>query len=240
MGNRFSSRLKKLFLGKDQNLVSLEDPYATIARLLVNVPVSGILDAGASNGHIAQRLLGLFPSATAYAFEPNPAYRPVLDDLASRDARIRPQYMALSDHEGTENLFITESAGNTSLLAPNRTLQDLSPDGSQVRSVTPVEVLSLDAWAEKKGVESIEVMKFDIQGGELKALHGATHMLQTHTRLVYTEVWFNPSYSEGPVLSDIDLFLRDVGFLLHDFYRPKYGPGRRLLWANALYTKADL
>lgn len=240
MSNRVSSRLKKLFLGKDQNLVSLDDPYATIADLLGYVSVRGILDAGASNGHIAQRLLGLFPLATAYAFEPNPAYRPVLDNLAARDPRIRPQYVALSDHEGTENLFITESAGNTSLLAPNQTLQNLSPDGSQVRSVTPVEVLSLDAWAEKNGVKSIEVMKFDIQGGELKALHGATRMLQTHTRLVYTEVWFNPSYREGPVLSDIDLFLRDVGFLLQDFYRPKYGPSRRLLWANALYIKADL
>lgn len=240
MGNSFGSRLKKLLLGKDQNLISLDQPYAAMARLLSHIPVYGILDAGASNGHIAQRLLSLFPSATAYAFEPNPAYRPVLEDLAAHDPRIRPEFKALSDHEGTENLFITESAGNTSLLTPNRTLQDLSPDGSQVRSVTPVEVLSLDAWAEKNGVKSIEVMKFDIQGGELKALHGATRMLQTHTRLVYTEVWFNPSYSEGPVLSDIDLFLRDVGFVLHDFYRPKYGPGRRLLWANALYIKADL
>jgi len=237
MSNAFSSRLKKLFLGKDQNLISLDEPYGTIARLLCDVPVRGILDAGASNGHIARRFLDLFPSATAYAFEPNPAYRPVLDELAGRDPRVRPQYLALSDHEGTENLFITESAGNTSLLAPNQTLQQLSPAGSQVRSVTPVEVLSLDTWAQKNRVESIELMKFDIQGGELKALHGAAKMLQDHTRLVYTEIWFNPSYSDGPIFSDIDLFLRDVGFLLYDLYRPKYGPGRRLLWANALYTR---
>lgn len=239
MSNRFSARLKKLFLGKDQNLISLDEPYRTIGRLLEGIPVRGILDAGASNGHIARRLLGLFPSATAYAFEPNPAYQPVLDELAARDPRIRPQYMALSDHEGAENLFITESAGNTSLLAPNQTLRQLSPDGSKVRSVTPVEVLSLDAWAQKNRIESIELMKFDIQGGELKAMYGAARMLQTHTRLVYTEIWFNPSYNDSPIFSDIDLFLRDVGFLLHDLYGPKYGPGRRLLWANALYTRLE-
>jgi FkbM family methyltransferase len=239
MSNPFSTRLKKLFLGKDQNLVSLDDPYTAIARLLKEIPVHGILDAGASNGHISQRLLSLFPSATAYAFEPNPAYRPTLDDLAVRDPRIRPQYLALSDHEGTENLNITESAGNTSLLAPNQTLRQLSPEGSKVCSVTPVEVRSLDHWAGQNQVESIELMKFDIQGGELKALHGAAEMLQKRTRLIYTEVWFNPSYREGPIFSDIDLFLRDVGFVLHDLFKPKYVPGRNLLWANALYWKTN-
>jgi FkbM family methyltransferase len=237
MSNILSSFLKKRLLRKDQNLVSLENHYAVISRLLKNNSVRGILDAGASNGHISRRLLDLFPTAIAYAFEPNPLYRPILDDLALRDPRIRPQYCALSDHEGTDNLYITESPGNTSLLAPNETLRQLTPDGAQIKSTIPVEVLSIDAWAERNHVDSIELMKFDIQGGELKALHGAVKMLQTGTRLVYTEVWFNPSYSEGPVFSDIDFYLRDVGFVLYDLYKPKYGPDSMLLWANALYVR---
>jgi|GEM_PF-4100287 len=33
MGHRFSSFLKRKILGKNQNLISIDDPYATVERL---------------------------------------------------------------------------------------------------------------------------------------------------------------------------------------------------------------
>jgi len=68
---------KSLFRGKG-NLVSFDEPYGVIARLLRKTKVTGIVDAGASNGRISRRFLRLFPSATVYAFEPNPLYAETL------------------------------------------------------------------------------------------------------------------------------------------------------------------
>ena len=48
MSNRFSSFIKKILLGKNKNLVSLDEPYYVMARLLKGVHVAGIIDAGAS------------------------------------------------------------------------------------------------------------------------------------------------------------------------------------------------
>jgi hypothetical protein len=82
-------------------------------------------------------------------------------------------------------------------------------------------------------------MKFDIQGGELKALQGATRLLNNSTLLIYTEVLFNSLYDNGAIFSEIDLFLRKQGFVLHDIYKPKYDSNGLLLWGNAIYLHAE-
>ena len=74
MANKFGSFLKKRLLGKNRNLVSFDEPFEVMPRLLKGHRVTGIIDAGASNGRISKRLLRRFPAAQAYAFEPNPLY----------------------------------------------------------------------------------------------------------------------------------------------------------------------
>lgn len=235
MSNRLSSFLKKKLFGKQRNLVSLDEPYAVMAKLLKRSTVTGILDAGASNGHISERLLSWFPQATAYAFEPNPLYTQILQDLARRDPRIRPQFAAISDRVGRDRLHITESPGTVSLLKPGEHLKDLVSTGATIKTVSEVDVLTLDEWAARNGNPSIELMKFDIQGGELKALRGAERMLCESTLLVYAEIWFNPMYDGSPLYGEIDAFLRTQGFVLYDIYKPKYDPHGLLTWADALF-----
>jgi len=227
--------LKKKLFGGRRNLVSLEEPYAVMARLLKRSTVTGILDAGASNGHISERLLGWFPQAAAYAFEPNPLYAQTLQDLARRDPRIRPQFAALSDHVGRERLYFTESPGATSLLKPAERIKDVAPAGAVIKKVNDVDVVAIDEWAARNGNPSIELMKFDIQGAELRALRGAQRMLRESTLLVYTEIWFNAVYDGSPLYSEIDAFLRTQGFSLYDIFKPKYDPHGLLVWADAIF-----
>jgi hypothetical protein len=120
--NPVSSFLKKRCLGEGRNLVSLDEPYEVMARLLKGCEVTGIIDAGASDGRVSKRLLRKFPAAHAYAFEPNPIYADTLAKYAKAEPRFHPQFLALSDREGTANLYVTESPGCTSLLAPGNRL----------------------------------------------------------------------------------------------------------------------
>jgi FkbM family methyltransferase len=230
-----SSFLKKKLFGRQRNLVSLDEPYAVMARLLKRSAVTGILDAGASNGHISERLLGWFPNAAAYAFEPNPLYARTLQDLARRDPRIRPQFAALSDRGGRDCLNIMESPGATSLLKPAERFNEMVPVGAAIQSVSEVDVVTLDEWAGRNGNPSIELMKFDIQGAELKALQGAERMLRESTLLVYTEIWFNAVYDGSPLYGAIDAFLRTQGFALYDMYKPKYDPHGLLMSVDAIF-----
>lgn len=239
MHNPFSLFFKKTVHGTKKNLVSLDEPYRVIARLLKNFQITGIIDAGASNGRISKRLLRNFPKAHVYGFEPNSLYVNTLLQYAKEDSRFSPYSVALSDHEGTADLQKTASPGNTSLFTPGKHLEKLDPQGTSVRSTEKVEVTTIDQWAILNGNPAIQLIKFDIQGGELKALQGATRLLNNSTLLIYTEVLFNSLYDDGAIFSEIDLFLRKHGFVLHDIYKPKYDSNGLLLWGNAIYLHAE-
>lgn len=118
------------------NLTSRDNPYRAIGRLLPRHRVHGILDAGASHGRVAYRLLRLFPEATVHAFEPQPAYSGVLTKRAQQDARFRPEFIALGDQETTLDLRITHSPGTTSLFPPSRLLRDAYPSATQIEKTS--------------------------------------------------------------------------------------------------------
>ena len=239
MSNRFSVFIKKKFLSKGLNLVSVEEPFSLMPKLLKGLKVNGIIDAGASNGRISRRFLRWFPDAKVYAFEPNPAYLADLKEYSKNDPRFCPQFLALSDCKGLLELNITSSRGNVSLLKPSKHLHEVDPEGSVVDRVEKVPVVTIDDWVEENGNPLIEILKFDIQGNELKALNGATRTLSGSVAMVYTEVCFNPMYEDGAVFAEIDRLLREYGFELYDFYGPKYSANGLLLWANAIFINRE-
>ncbi len=216
-------------------MVSFDEPFEVIACLLKDCHVTGIIDAGASDGRVSKRLLRKFPAAHAYAFEPNPFYAEMLKQYAKDDPRFHPQFLALSDHEGTADLYVTESPGCTSLFAPGNRLKEIEPEAGRVRTLEKVETIRIDEWAKRNGDTAIQLMKFDIQGGELKVLQGATRVLQSSTLLVYTEIWFNGAYEGGAIYSEIDSFFREHGFVLYDIFKPKYNANGLIMWGNAIF-----
>lgn len=238
MAKLFKSFVRKTLFAKKKNLASLDDPYEVMAQLLRNHQVTGIIDAGASDGHISRRLLRLFHKARVYAFEPNPLYTKTLQQYADEDSRFQPQFYALSDQEGTVELQVTGSPGNTSLFRPGNRLKEIDPQGASIKSVEKVEAVTIDGWSRRNNDPAIQLMKFDIQGGELSAFHGAANTLSSSTLLVYTEILFNPLYDEGAIYSQIDLCLREYGFVLYDIFKPKYGSNGLLMWANAIFAHA--
>jgi len=239
MSTRFSTFLKKKFLGREHNLVSLDDHYEVMRRLLKDSPITGIMDAGASNGRISKKLLRKFPGANAYAFEPNPLFRETLQQYTKEDNRFHPCFAALSDFVGTAEFYVTNAPGDSSLLAPEKRLSEISPTGAPVKNMATVDVITIDEWAKRNGDAPVQLMKFDIQGAELKALQGAKHVLSTSTLLIYIEIWFTPAYQGCALFGDIDEFMRQNGFELYDLFKPHYDKLGRFSWANAIYIHSQ-
>lgn len=239
MSNRLSSLIKKKIVRKDQNLISLDDPFHTIEKLLKNHKITTILDAGASNGSLSRQLMQHFPDAKIYGFEPNRSYQVLLDQLHEQNKRFIPQYLALGEKTSQAVLNLAASKGNTSLFAPGERLKEYDHDGAEIIESQEVDVVSIDEWSRLKKINTIEIMKFDIQGSELNAMKGASQVLNDSTLAIFTEVLFNPLYEGGAIFSEIDQFLRTCGFVLFDFYKPKYAKNKLLLWGNATYFHAE-
>jgi hypothetical protein len=137
------------------------------------------------------------------------------------------------------DLQVTGSPGNTSLFRPGSRLKAIDPQGTSIKRVEKVETVTIDGWAKRNGNPPIQLMKFDIQGGELNAFRGATHMLSSSTLLVYTEILFNALYDGGAICSQLDLCLREYGFVLYDLFKPKYASNGLLMWGNAIFLHAN-
>ena len=118
-------------------------------------------------------------------------------------------------------------------------MRDSFHEAVTVEDRREVEITTIDDWVRSHGKPSLELLKFDIQGAELKALRGATRTLQESTLLIYTEVWFNPGYEAGALFSEIDSFLRSSGFVLYDLYKPKHDRRGTIIWGNAIFVHAS-
>ncbi len=168
--------------------MALDDPYYVLGKLLRQHNVHGILDAGGSNGRVAKKLLRFPPDATAYVFEPNPEYRETLENLASENSRIKPQFIALSDKSDTAELNITSNIGSTSLFQPNEQFSKSHPTETILKKTVSIKTQKLDNWVEENENPTIELMKFDIQSGELLALKGARKTLLSSTLVIFSSI----------------------------------------------------
>lgn len=116
------------------------------------------------------------------------------------------------------------------------------PDMLEVAEVFEIDTKKLDDIDE---IKDCDLLKLDVQGGELKVLQGAERLLRD-VSIIMTEVEFSPVYEKQPVFSCIDSFLRNHGFFLLDLANHGYASFKagmfndlksRLMWADAIYIK---
>jgi FkbM family methyltransferase len=144
-------------------------------------------------------------------FEPQAAALARLDQKKGPHERYLPYAIA----DGTlRTLHICELEGMTSLLVPDPAhlaLFNLFPIWGQVKERIPVATRKLDDIAE---IASLDFLKMDVQGAEREVLaHGRAKL--KHAVAVQTEVSFVPLYQGQPSFGDMDLALRELGFLPH-------------------------
>ena len=105
-----------------------------------------------------------------------------------------------------------------------------------------VNTTTLDKLCSENLIDHIDIIKFDIQGGELLALNGLCSLLeQEKVGLIYTEVQFGkPAYENQAMFSKISSFLQDFGFFIYDIYPRHSGFLGNLTWGDAIFIEPPL
>jgi len=120
-------------------------------------------------------------------------------------------------------LRICAAPGMTSLYEPDARVLALFAGFEQYGKVTarlPVQTRRLDDLAE---IRELDFLKIDIQGAELAVFRGGRERL-AHAVAVQTEVSFIALYENQPALGEVDLELRDQGFVPHCSFAVKLWP----------------
>ena len=171
-----------------------------------------VIDCGAHDGSdtvVLQQKLG----GRVYAFEVVPEIFERLKQRTANNKNIICFPIALAAETGTAKFYVGEgsSDASSSLLAPKEHLVD-HPDINFDRTIT-VETNTLDDWAAKQGITSIDFLWLDMQGAELMMLQHSPKILAT-VKMIHTEVSVRETYEGVTLYKDYKNWLTANGFKL--------------------------
>lgn len=200
-----------------------------------------IFDVGANKGQTAEEYRGKFPNAEIYCFEPFPDSVTSLKRKFSDDARIHIVSKAVSEKSGRTTFYVNELDATNSLLPRPTSDRRYYPKQAGLKNTMEVEVTTLDDFISDSEIKVVDILKFDIQGGELMALHGARNLLKTGgVSLIYTEIMFIPHYEGSPLFHEIWSVLVSYGYSLFDIYNISRATNGQIRFGDAIFVNESL
>jgi FkbM family methyltransferase len=210
---RFVAQRPDMLLRKLRGQSVIEIALDEVVPYLPERPL--IVEAGAADGQDTAAFVARWPGCEVHAFEPVPAaFEQVLAATAGMP-QVHRYPMALSDRVGSASMFISGHADDpdrtdsSSLLRPTGHLDEY-PTVVFGQEIT-VTTTTLDVWRSESGVERIDLMWLDMQGGELAAVRSSPGTLAV-TGAVLMEVSRRELYAGAPLYPEVVQWMATQGF----------------------------
>ncbi len=218
--------------------------YVVDQKRLVPRP-SIIFDVGGHMGQTIEKYGKLYPDALIYTFEPFTSSFVELAKCCAAQGNCRPFQLAFSDSKGFSDYFANASGGGTNSLFPPEDMEkrfDHDDDSHYAGTTkTSVRTDTIDSFCEEHGINHIDILKMDIQGGELKALRGAARMLrEQRVSLVFLEVSFIHIYKDQALFHEIEEFLIAHGYTLYNLHYLSTQSRGQIVQADAIFVDREL
>ncbi|MBF0216068.1 MAG: FkbM family methyltransferase [Candidatus Omnitrophica bacterium] len=245
MFNKLRSRVKRtllklfeIFSNKVLDPDRIRDPFYRQKFLTNNCGPLTIFDVGAYIGTVALGYNDIFPGSEIHCFEPYPGnYKKLCENVKGRPS-IKPFQLAVSDKDSSVDFFVNSGWESTSsLFERSQYGRRYYPNGADSSSRIEVRAITLDYHCEKNAINKIDILKMDIQGGELSALRGAQKLLKGNKiSVLFLEVMFIPHYKDAPLFRDIEQFLAQYGYSLYNIYSLSHGKNGQLRHGDAIFV----
>lgn len=157
----------------------------------------------------------LIKPTEAYLFEPSPSSLKRIKDELAKEESIKKLYLfqeAVSDFSGYVQM--NERDDMTKVVSRNEVEEtSLSEKHFQAKCTT------IDDFVRDHDVESVSLLKIDIEGHELAALRGANQTLSLQKiDIIYVEAGFDPANRQQTYYRDIEDALSVHGYRVFRFY----------------------
>lgn len=219
------------------------EPYQAQARLMLELgrPPTAIMDVGANKGHTALKYRAKFPKAEIYCFEPFPDSVTALQQAVGKDVHTHVVPKAVTNESGHRTFYVNHSAATNSLLPRPEAARRYYAQKAGPRGSIQVAATTLDDYLTEHPSAAPQILKFDIQGGEMLALQGAKNLLRSgRVHLIYTEIFFVPHYEGAPLFHDIWSHLAEYGYSLFDTYNLHRARNGQLRFGDALFVSREM
>lgn len=153
------------------------------AILEMCTPGGTAIDIGANYGaHTHTMLVRVGPGGRVIAFEANPEITAHLDAWKAVHPSLTIVQRALSDREGSAEFFVCDNAGFSSLDE-----REILRHGQTASKKINVALDTLDHCV-LSSIDSVQLIKIDVEGAELAVLRGAEGVLEKFRPVVIVEM----------------------------------------------------
>jgi FkbM family methyltransferase len=195
-----------------------------------------VFDVGSSHGGWSYAISSIFPNAEFHLFEPLADLKP---DYRERNSQILAEKSSFALHKvaiGAQNGSITMISDPQGFGASTMARKPFA----QFQERHRVPILRLDAFVERAQLSAPEIVKMDLQGGELNALRGAKQLLE-QIRIIQLEAWMYRAYSEKhPLFWELGRFLAKKQFCLVEIGERFYSRRHQLIALDAFFVREDV
>jgi len=193
---------------------------------------STILDVGAHRGETAERFTCAFPRAKIFSCEPVSANFAVLAERVRSWPNVDCYQIALSDRTGDAKIVIRTDSQTHTL---ENTTDSTNPADCRFETV---KVMTLDDFAARHKIDTLDLLKIDTEGHEVAVLRGAQNLLTQHRiRALFLEASIDPTDTSHTSLSIATGFIQKFGFKLAGIYdQVVWRNPTRLAYFNAFFV----
>jgi len=141
-----------------------------LSACCVKSPV--VFDVGGNIGQSILHYRNALPECRIHSFEPNPDAFAELESQWGDCGEVSLVRLALAEKAGVMDFYATRRSEMSSLLVPEPWLNILSPDRKYDFTALQVQCGTLDAYCKEMNIDHVDILKIDVQGGELRVLEG--------------------------------------------------------------------
>lgn len=192
------------------------------------------VDIGASIGSFAWGITKEYRIKKGVLIEPLVKHIPLLSQKFATE-NFEVINAAVADFNGETDFYINDDFDSiSSLLKIHHEHSGLVNFKIAEPQITRTKTLTLDRICIDLQIDSIDLLKIDVQGAEHLVIKGAAEALKS-TRLVYTEVSFQPLYKGSSTFPELYNLLNEQGFALIDLNKGYSSPQGELLQGDAFF-----
>jgi FkbM family methyltransferase len=193
------------FVGRTAFFIGDLDPKITWVAQRILKPGDTAFDVGANIGIVTLLFSKLVGSkgGSVHAFEPNPIVMRFLGAAISRAraTNIVANELAIGSQAATLTLKVEAGNFGSGSLVRGQMWKDYSTHN--------VPIITLDEYVSSRSIRTIDLIKIDIEGGELELFRGASHVLN---HIQPRAIIFEDNASDGPSQSPVIELLRSLDY----------------------------
>jgi FkbM family methyltransferase len=213
------------------------DPWRDLQILLQSVPSPVCFDVGAHRGETIMNIIEKFPTAAIHAFEPDPDNFAALQEAVQNLPQAKLYPLALGDRQDRAKLQKTSFSMSNSLLPAAATMN--SESHKKIGEVE-IAVTTLDLFCQNEKIETIDLLKTDCQGFDLRVLHGAKQMLsERRIKIIQCESLFTAEYEGQGWFYEVLRFLTDLNYVPVSFGEPARNQWHEVLWSDVIFKRRE-